>query len=228
MKVIHERLIRHIEEDIIPVYEKANRAHSKNHIKRVIDYSLKLARELDVDLNITYTAAAYHDIGIIGWGAQRGESNQTLRAKHHKYSAIAVKESKELNELFNKDELEIISSACFNHRASNSDNPVTLYGKVVADADRLDGFKLNVLFKRCYEYDRFHYPEKSMEETKEGIFSHVKEKYGYFGYAYDSLYLPITKRKFATEIGLVKKICSDKKQFDREFRRWSEENTTFC
>ena len=226
MKVIHDKLSRHIKEDIIPVYRKANRAHSPNHIEQVIDYALDLAEELDVDMNITYAAAAYHDIGIIGWGFKGQNSKQDFREEHHLYSASAVRESKKLNELFNKDEVEIIASACLNHRASNPDSPVTIYGKIVADSDRLDGFDLDVLFRRCYEYDKYRYPEKNLDQIKEDIFKHVEEKYSYFGYAYDSLYLPFTKSKFSKKIERVKKTCSDRKLFEREFNKWCGRHLT--
>ena len=62
---INEELKKYIDEYIFPEYDKNEPAHSISHIKYVIDRSFELVKEneLDVNLDMVYTIAAYHDIG---------------------------------------------------------------------------------------------------------------------------------------------------------------------
>lgn len=63
IKNIEKELIKYIEEEIFPLYSKNEEGHGIKHIKTVIERSLKFAKEYDVNLDIVYTVAAYHDIG---------------------------------------------------------------------------------------------------------------------------------------------------------------------
>ena len=60
---INPQLIEYIENDIFPLYNRNEEAHGINHIKTVIRRSLEIAKGYNVNLNIVYTIAAYHDIG---------------------------------------------------------------------------------------------------------------------------------------------------------------------
>ena len=62
---INSELKEYIEEKIFPVYDKNEVGHGIEHIKYVIDRSFELVNEnkLDVNLDMVYTIAAYHDIG---------------------------------------------------------------------------------------------------------------------------------------------------------------------
>ena len=65
MELINEQLKDYIEESIFPEYDKNEIAHGISHIKTVIRRSFELIKQnnLEVDNNIVYTVAAYHDIG---------------------------------------------------------------------------------------------------------------------------------------------------------------------
>lgn len=63
IKNIDKELIKYIEEEIFPLYSKNEEGHGIKHIKTVIERNLKFAKEYDVNLDIVYTVAAYHDIG---------------------------------------------------------------------------------------------------------------------------------------------------------------------
>jgi len=226
MKSINKKLKKHIKENIIPAYKSANKAHSVEHIKNVIEYAIMLARELHLNLDIIYTAAAYHDIGILGWGCRDNKaSHKHLRKYHHIYSARAVMQSNALRDFFNIKELKIISDACLDHRASNPKQPSSIFGKVIADADRLDGFELDVLFQRCLDYENFKYPNKEIDEIKADIYNHINDKYSFNGYAFDSLYLKITKMKFEEEIKRVKEVSSSRPLFEQEFTKWLKDKS---
>lgn len=61
---INESLKKYIEEVIFSQYELNDMGHNINHIMYVIDRSLKFASEVeDINLDMVYTIAAYHDIG---------------------------------------------------------------------------------------------------------------------------------------------------------------------
>ena len=62
---INKKLQEYIENNIFPSYEKNDLGHNLDHIKYVIERSFKFIKEnnLDVDYNMVYVIAAYHDIG---------------------------------------------------------------------------------------------------------------------------------------------------------------------
>lgn len=64
-KKINKKLQEYIEKNIFPEYDKNEVGHGINHIKYVIDRSFQLVEENDLDVNtdMVYTIAAYHDIG---------------------------------------------------------------------------------------------------------------------------------------------------------------------
>ena len=62
--VINNELKNYIEGNIFPEYSKNEPAHNIEHIKYVINRSFKFANTvLDINYDMVYTIAAYHDIG---------------------------------------------------------------------------------------------------------------------------------------------------------------------
>ena len=57
-------IISYIENEIIPRYDHFDAAHQRDHVNMVIKQSLDIAEHLDVDLNMVYVIAAYHDTGL--------------------------------------------------------------------------------------------------------------------------------------------------------------------
>ena len=49
---MNEELVKYIENEIFPKYDKNEDGHGINHIKMVIKRSLELAKDYDVDLNM--------------------------------------------------------------------------------------------------------------------------------------------------------------------------------
>ena len=68
-------LKRYIEREIIPRYEHFDRAHDVGHVRTVIAHSLELAEAYDVDTDMVYAIAAYHDTGLVN-----GRENHHLDA----------------------------------------------------------------------------------------------------------------------------------------------------
>ena len=54
----------YVEKEIIPRYASFDAAHREEHVRSVIENSQKLARFYDVNPEILYLAAAYHDLGL--------------------------------------------------------------------------------------------------------------------------------------------------------------------
>ena len=69
-------LLSYIESTILPLYASFDTAHREDHVKEVIARSMELAQYYDVDEDMVYTVAAYHDTGLC-----QG------REYHHKESA---------------------------------------------------------------------------------------------------------------------------------------------
>ena len=79
-----------------------------------------------------------------------------------------------------------MKEAVEDHRASASHAPRSLYGKIVAEADRdLDP---ESVFRRTIQFGLSHYPEKSKEEHWKRFVDHMHEKYAVGGYI--KLWLP--------------------------------------
>lgn len=168
-KPITEALSEYIYDYIIPMYENFDDAHKTDHANAVIAQSLEIAETLDVNTDIVFTVAAYHDTGLI-----KG------RDFHHMVSGEIVRNDCRLKEWFSEEEIELIAEAVEDHRASSEHPPRSLYGKIVADADRF--IDPETIMRRTIQYGLSH--EKGLD--KEGQFKraakHLKGKYGKGGY----------------------------------------------
>ncbi|MEI6054208.1 MAG: phosphohydrolase, partial [Candidatus Saccharibacteria bacterium] len=56
-------LLEYLKINIFPLYNNNDNGHNLTHLNDVLDRSLKLAPEYDLDHNMAYTIAAYHDCG---------------------------------------------------------------------------------------------------------------------------------------------------------------------
>lgn len=166
---ITPQLQKYIEEEILPRYQKFDKAHDTRHATTVIEQSLQLATHYNVDRNMVYTIAAFHDTGLCEG-----------REEHHTASAHIVRADTFLKTIFTAEQINTMADAVEDHRASNKQPPRTIYGKIVAEADRLiDG---ETIVRRTIQYSLAHYPEKNRQEHCERVCHHLHEKYGYEGY----------------------------------------------
>lgn len=162
-------LINHIESEILPRYEAFDKAHDHRHAFMVISNSLRLAQHYDVDMQMVYTIAAYHDLGL-----------SEGRATHHTASARIVREDERLRQFFTQEQIDTIADAVEDHRASNIREPRTIYGKIIAEADRI--IDADTIMTRTVQYGLSHYPTLTKEEHIERAVTHIHEKYGRGGY----------------------------------------------
>ena len=169
---INKDLKKYIEESVLPEYNKNEKGHGIDHIKYVIDRSFELVKEnnLDVNLDMVYTIAAYHDIG------------HHIDSKTHEIiSADIMSKDNELKKFFNDEELIIIKEAIEDHRASAKDEPRSIYGRIVSSADRNN--TVNECLKRTYTYGKKLNPEASDEELFQRAHDVLVNKFGENGYA---------------------------------------------
>lgn len=162
-------LMEFIETEILPRYANFDQAHRLSHVNNVIKQSLDLARKIGADINMAYTIAAYHDLGLEG-----------PRAIHHVTSGKILLADNRLRRWFSTEKIKIMKEAVEDHRASASHAPRSIYGKIVAEADReLDPM---VVFKRIILYGKDHYSEMSKEQQWKRFTEHLKNKYSNTGY----------------------------------------------
>ncbi|WP_443702393.1 HD domain-containing protein [Prevotella sp.] len=162
-------LMEFIETEILPRYANFDSAHRLSHVNNVIRQSLDLARKIGADINMAYAIAAYHDLGLEG-----------PRAIHHVTSGKILLADNRLRRWFSAEKIKIMKEAVEDHRASASHAPRSIYGKIVAEADReLDPM---VVFKRIILYGKDHYSEMSKEQQWKRFTEHLKDKYSNTGY----------------------------------------------
>ncbi len=162
-------LVEFIETQILPQYAKFDKAHNMEHVTRVIRRSLDLARRTGADLDMAYTIAAYHDLGLSG-----------PRAIHHITSGKILQQDARLKRWFSPEQVRMMKEAVEDHRASASRAPRSIYGKIVAEADRdIDPEKV---IRRTIQFGLSNYPEMDIEGHWHRFVKHMDEKYSVNGY----------------------------------------------
>lgn len=200
---LNTELLKYIETNIFPEYEKNDLGHNIEHINYVIEKSLKHAKSLtDLNINMVYTIAAYHDIG------------HHIDAKNHeKVSAEILKNDSYLKEYFNDEEINIMSEAIEDHRASLEYIPRSIYGKMISSADR--NTSIEEPLKRTYEYRIKHNSNDSLEKIIEESRKHILEKFGKDGYAKDKIYFG--KEEYERFLKNITDLAENEEEFKKKY-----------
>lgn len=162
-------LVEFIETQILPRYAAFDRAHNLEHVTRVIRNALDLVRVTGADINMVYCIAAYHDLGMSG-----------PRAIHHITGGKLLAADARLKRWFSAEQIKIMREAVEDHRASASHAPRSLYGKIIAEADR--DIDVDTIFRRAIDYGLANYPELDYEQQWQRFRQHMDEKYSVNGY----------------------------------------------
>ena len=162
-------LVEFIETQILPQYVAFDKAHNLQHVTRVIRRALDLVTRTGADVNMVYTIAAYHDIGMSG-----------PRAIHHITGGKILAQDARLKRWFSPEQIKIMKEAVEDHRASASHAPRSLYGKIIAEADR--DIVPEVVFRRTVQFGLANYPELDKEHQWLRFRQHMDEKYSTNGY----------------------------------------------
>ncbi len=207
--MVNPAIIAYIEQEILPRYEHFDAAHQRNHADEVIERSLALAKHYEVDNDMVYTIAAYHDTGLC-------EGRDT----HHLVSGRIIREDKKLRDWFTEDQIETMAQAAEDHRASSGHEPRSIYGKIVAEADRL--ISPEKVIRRTIQFTQDHFPDYDKEQQYQRFREHLMEKYSDTGYL--KLWLPESEN--APRLEELRKIIRDevkmREAFDRAFHHTQE------
>lgn len=199
---VNNSLVQYIEHEILPRYEHYDAAHQRDHIDAVILRSLELAKHYDVNVDMVYAIAAYHDTGIC-------EGRET----HHLVSGRIIREDKRLHDWFDEQQIETMAQAAEDHRASSTHEPRSIYGKIVAEADRL--IVPETVIKRTIQYGLDHYPDYDKEGQYQRFKEHMTEKYSDRGYL--RLWLPESDN--APRLEELRKIIRDENKLRQTFEK---------
>lgn len=166
---VNQELVHFIDKEILPQYNHFDAAHQRDHALKVIEDSMMLAQGYEVNPDMVYTIAAYHDLGLC-------EGRET----HHLASGTIVRNDERLQQWFTLEEIEAMAQAVEDHRASATHAPRSIYGRIVAEADR--NIDIDVIITRTLLYGLAHYPELDAEGHIQRALQHLHEKYSRTGY----------------------------------------------
>ena len=200
--MIQPQLKAYIEQDILPRYDHFDAAHQRNHAEEVIERSLDLSKHYEVDVNMVYAIAAYHDTGLC-------EGRDT----HHLVSGRIIREDKKLREWFNEDQIETMAQAAEDHRASSGHEPRSIYGKIVAEADRL--ITPEKVIRRTIQFTQDHFPDYDKEQQYQRFREHLMGKYSDTGY----LRLWIPESDNAVRLEELRKVIRNEKALKEAFEQ---------
>lgn len=162
-------LYEYIEQQILPRYAAFDKGHQRDHAESVIQESIVLAEEHGADLDMAYTIAAFHDVGL-----------EVDRELHHIHSGEILMADPILPQFFTEEQREIMRDAVEDHRASSKHAPRTIYGAIVAEADR--HIDPETILRRALQFGMKQNPDADFEWHFERAYEHMLEKYAEGGY----------------------------------------------
>ena len=215
-------MVNYIYNDITSRYADFDPAHREDHVLTVISQAMELLDRMPqwlndhpeaadewnipVDRNILLAAAACHDLGLVNG-----------RENHHLDSGKIIRADQRLRNWFDEDQIEIIAQAAEDHRASGKSAPRSIYGMLVAEADRvIDG---ETIIRRTVQFGMKHYPDLDKAGHIERAVAHLREKYGRGGYL--KLWIPWSDN--AARLSALQDIIADDEAIVKEVRRVAEQ-----
>lgn len=205
-------LKRYIEREIIPRYEHFDRAHDVGHVRTVIARSLELAARYEVDADMVYAIAAYHDTGLVNG-----------RENHHLDAGRILAADHELRRWFSEEQIRTMREAVEDHRASSKNAPRSIYGRIVAEADRV--IDPATIIRRTVQYGLDHCPGLDREGHFVRCLEHLREKYAEGGY----LKLWIPESENARQLEALREVIRNpeliRKAFDEAYDAESGDGT---
>ncbi len=194
-------LDEYIHSQILPRYAAFDKGHQRDHADAVIAESLKLAKEHGADERMALVIAAYHDLGLA-----------VDRESHHIHSGEILLADRRLREWFTEEQLLIMRDAVEDHRASSKRPPRTIYGAIVAEADRQ--LEPETIIRRALFFGLQEKPDADFDWLFERAYVHLVEKYGENGY----MKLWLQSERNVRALQTIRAMLQDKEQL-REFSR---------
>ena len=203
-----DSLQAYVEADILPRYDFFDKAHGRAHVERVIRDALALAAFYPVDPQMVYAAAAFHDTGLCEG-----------RATHHLVSGRIIREDPQLPRWFSPEQIETVASAAEDHRASLDHEPRSIYGRIIAEADRQ--IEPETIVRRTVQFGLSHYAELEKEGHWQRTLEHLHEKYAEGGY----LRLWIPESPNAAKLAELRRLITDEARLHALFETIFAEET---
>ena len=172
--MVNTSLKKYLLEEVVPRYSGFDPAHREDHAMTVISQAMELLDRMPdngmyADRAMLMTAAACHDLGLVN-----GRDN------HHLDSGKIIRADERLKEWFDEEQIETIAQAAEDHRASGKSAPRSIYGMLVAEADRV--IEGDTIIRRTIQFGFKHYPDLDRDGHIERAVTHLREKYGRGGY----------------------------------------------
>ncbi len=205
---MNQELRTYIEKEILPRYHAFDKAHDISHAETVIRESLELARIYGADPEMAYTVAAYHDTGLC-----------QDRETHHLISGEILQSDPRLRQWFTEEQIAIMKEAVEDHRASSDHAPRSLYGKIVAEADRI--IDPEITLRRTVQYGIKKHPDTSAEWQYQRFREHLTKKYAEGGYM--KLWLEGTAN--SEKLNELRTLLRDETALQETFYRMRREET---
>ena len=196
-------LQQYIEQSILPQYEAFDGGHRRDHADSVIRESIKLAREYQADERMAYTIAAYHDLGL-----------RIDREEHHIHSGEILMADETLRQWFTQEQLLTMRDAIEDHRASSKNPPRTIYGAIVAEADRQ--MVPETVIHRTMAYSAKLFPNGDFETLYQRSKEHLLEKYAEGGY----MRLWLNSERNMQGLQALRDIIRDEQQLRALCKQW--------
>ena len=202
----------YIQQEILPQYDVFDGGHKRDHAETVIRESLKLARAYEADETMAYVIAAYHDLGL-----------KFDREKHHIHSGEILMADENLRQWFTQEQLLTMRDAVEDHRASGKNPPRTIYGAIVAEADRqIDPL---TVVHRTMAYSQKLYPDGDFlaaeghdyfDTLYQRSLEHLHEKYAEGGY----LKLWLNSERNVQGLAQLRALIHDEPELRKLCREW--------
>ena len=215
---INARLKKYIFEEVVPRYASFDAAHKEDHALTVIRQAMELldgrdcwaAEQADVepfwltavDRAMLLTAAACHDLGLVNG-----------RERHHLDSGLIIRQDQKLRVWFSEEQIEVIAQAAEDHRASGKGAPRSIYGMLIAEADRV--IDQETIIRRTIQFGLKHYPDLCREGQLQRAGEHLVEKYGRGGYL--RLWIPWSSN--AARLNALQDLIADHEALKTEVSR---------
>lgn len=206
---ISPQIIDYVEREIIPRYAAFDKAHREDHVRLVIEQSMKLIEhEPSINVDMVYVVAAFHDLGLVNG-----------RENHHKDSRKILEADTFIASHFSPEQIRFMGEAVEDHRASNGTKPRNEYGLIVAEADRF--IDPETIIRRTIQYGLANYPQLNRAGHYQRIIDHLFNKYGPNGYL--KVWIPWSDN--AANLKRLHILLTDQSLLDEIFNRIFDEET---
>lgn len=168
MALIQHKLEEYINEKILPQYANLDKGHNEKHIQYVINKSLQLAKPYNINMEMVYVTASFHDLGLL-----KG------RDGHAERSADIMTKDAYIAKWFDPSQIKLMKEAIEDHSASLKRRPRNVYGKILYQADR--NLEINVIVYRAMVYIKGKFPDITVPQQYEHMQTYLQSKYGEAG-----------------------------------------------